>query len=90
MLCRRCGRDNRPEASFCRGCGQALLLACPNCGQTLDPDDAFCDGCGTRVNSRDGGSPGVIPEQPAFVEAQGHVVENTGDAEFVVILVELK
>jgi len=28
--------------------------------------------------------------EPAFVEAQDHVVENTGDAEFVVILVELK
>ena len=28
--------------------------------------------------------------EPAFVEAQGHAVDNNGDAEFVVVLVELK
>ena len=63
MLCGQCGRENRPEASFCRGCGQALVSECPSCGRTLDPDDAFCDGCGTRVDSVDVASSRVSPPQ---------------------------
>ena len=25
MICKNCGRDNRPEASYCRFCGEAIV-----------------------------------------------------------------
>ena len=49
MQCPSCGRDNRDDAKFCRGCGTSFQLACSECGQSLAPGDAFCDSCGVRV-----------------------------------------
>ncbi|MEY2567023.1 MAG: hypothetical protein QOE35_1552 [Actinomycetota bacterium] len=49
MSCPACGRENRPGARFCLGCGTALAARCAACGADLPPDARFCDGCGASV-----------------------------------------
>ncbi len=47
--CPKCETENRPEARFCDGCGNALTLSCAGCGAELRPQARFCDGCGAPV-----------------------------------------
>jgi len=49
MLCPSCGRGNREDARFCRGCGAKLARACPSCGADLEADASFCGKCGHRL-----------------------------------------
>ncbi len=57
MKCPKCGLENRPDARFCKQCGQALLHApptgssppdviCPACGATAKAGARFCPRCG--------------------------------------------
>ena len=61
--CAGCGRDNRPEALFCAGCGGALAKACGSCGAELEADARFCDRCGTPVGATN--TPSQAPPPPA-------------------------
>jgi class 3 adenylate cyclase/tetratricopeptide (TPR) repeat protein len=47
--CTACGKENRDDARFCRGCGQTLHATCPGCGADAPGDGAFCDRCGARL-----------------------------------------
>jgi class 3 adenylate cyclase/tetratricopeptide (TPR) repeat protein len=47
--CPKCETENRSEARFCDGCGNALTLSCAGCGAELRPQARFCDGCGAPV-----------------------------------------
>ena len=49
MHCASCGRENRPDALFCAGCGDALTRSCVSCDRQLDADARFCDVCGTSI-----------------------------------------
>ncbi|MGH7895417.1 MAG: zinc-ribbon domain-containing protein, partial [Candidatus Binatia bacterium] len=51
MQCGACGKENRDDARFCRGCGGALPRACAACGAALPDDATFCDRCGARVDA---------------------------------------
>jgi hypothetical protein len=59
MKCPKCGFENRPEARFCKQCGQPLQaqaapqkpptrpgIVCPACGATAKPGAGFCPRCG--------------------------------------------
>ena len=59
MKCPTCGLENRPEAQFCKQCGQPLEsqvaptappaisgTVCPACGATAKPRARFCPRCG--------------------------------------------
>ncbi|MBO4633265.1 MAG: zinc ribbon domain-containing protein, partial [Lentisphaeria bacterium] len=53
--CPKCGRELKPGAKFCGGCGmkieaQPASNACPKCGRELNPGAKFCGGCGTPVS----------------------------------------
>ena len=63
MSCPGCGRENRPGARYCSGCG-AGLRRCDACGAELPPDAQFCDTCGTHVE----------PDAPAAVAQTRKVV----------------
>jgi class 3 adenylate cyclase len=49
VLCPSCGRENREDAKFCKGCGGSLASTCPSCGADLDADASFCDKCGASL-----------------------------------------
>jgi class 3 adenylate cyclase/tetratricopeptide (TPR) repeat protein len=49
VRCAKCGKENRADARFCRGCGEALARACAACGAELPEDAGFCDRCGARA-----------------------------------------
>lgn len=54
MKCTNCGFENRPDARFCKQCGQPLpaqptppaSVICPACGATAKPGALFCPRCG--------------------------------------------
>lgn len=59
MKCPQCGLENRPDARFCKQCGQPLQAqaaqpvsppptgdVCPACGATAKPGTRFCSRCG--------------------------------------------
>lgn len=59
MKCPKCGFENRPDARFCKKCGQPMQaqaavpmppplpgLVCPACGATAKPEARFCPRCG--------------------------------------------
>jgi class 3 adenylate cyclase/tetratricopeptide (TPR) repeat protein len=48
LRCPACGHENRDAASFCDGCGSALVLTCSSCGAELRPAARFCDSCGAQ------------------------------------------
>lgn len=50
MHCNACQYENRSEARYCAGCGQALAVVCVACGNRNPPDSAFCDGCGIELS----------------------------------------
>jgi hypothetical protein len=47
--CPACGRESRPDATFCDACGARLAAACPTCGRELRAGARFCAGCGQAV-----------------------------------------
>ena len=62
MKCSKCGFENRPEARFCKQCGQPLQAqaappappatpdtVCPACGATAKPEARFCPRCGKSL-----------------------------------------
>lgn len=57
MKCPKCGLENRPDARFCKQCGQLLQAqttpspgnACPACGATTKPGARFCPRCGKPI-----------------------------------------
>ncbi|MCP4544373.1 MAG: zinc ribbon domain-containing protein [Chloroflexi bacterium] len=61
MKCPKCGLENRPDARFCKQCGQALaqqavppaipVNICPACGVTTKPKARFCPRCGKPLAS---------------------------------------
>ena len=51
MRCASCGKENREDAHFCRGCGTTLPRSCTACGAELPGDATFCDRCGARVTA---------------------------------------
>ncbi|HUS43991.1 MAG TPA: AAA family ATPase [Ilumatobacteraceae bacterium] len=64
--CDNCGRDNKPTARFCAGCGSPLARSCATCGHELDADARFCEDCGSPVTAS---SPLSEPDQIAPSEA---------------------
>jgi hypothetical protein len=55
IKCPKCGIENRPDARFCKRCGQPLQkqtsapppsTVCPACGATVKPGAHFCPRCG--------------------------------------------
>ncbi|MFQ5988031.1 MAG: zinc ribbon domain-containing protein, partial [Dehalococcoidia bacterium] len=50
LVCPRCGRETRREASFCPRCGSPLPLRCPRCGATYEVGDRFCPRCGGSIS----------------------------------------
>src|SRR5690242_8380613 len=51
MHCPACGTENRADAKFCGGCGQALGHSCPACGAANDPGMRFCNECGAPLEA---------------------------------------
>jgi class 3 adenylate cyclase len=51
VQCGCCGKENRDDARFCRGCGAALARTCTGCGAILFEDAAFCDWCGAPAGA---------------------------------------
>lgn len=54
--CPKCGKELKPNAKFCGGCGTKLesvaasaVNKCPHCGKELKPNAKFCGGCGTKL-----------------------------------------
>jgi len=74
MLCPSCGRDNREDASFCKGCGAKLARACPSCGADLEADASFCDSCGQAI-SEPAASPTPTPTVPTSFAARRYQVK---------------
>lgn len=68
--CPGCGTANKPDASYCQGCGKALLR-CPECSSLNSDAVEFCTACGramtrdrpsTRKDAGSGGQPYVVWE----------------------------
>jgi class 3 adenylate cyclase/tetratricopeptide (TPR) repeat protein len=64
VLCASCGKENRDDARFCRGCGTPLAIRCPACGAEQADDATFCDRCGARV-----GVPPAAPTPSSYTPA---------------------
>lgn len=75
MKCTRCGFENRPDARFCKQCGQPLVVAqpapppleemlCPACGAAYKPGARFCSRCGNPLTT--GAMPPQPPTQPSM------------------------
>ena len=69
MKCPKCGFENRPDARFCKQCGQPLQapaapppaeLPCPRCGAMNKPGARFCARCGAPL-----APPAPSPAPPA-------------------------
>ncbi len=63
MKCSQCGLENRPDARFCKQCGQTLqtqqavaptqsATICPACGATAKSRSHFCPRCGKPLPSK--------------------------------------
>jgi len=81
MKCPKCGDENRPEARFCKQCGQSLHprtappepptipgTVCPACGATARPRARFCPRCGRSLLAEPP-PPTAAPAQPALPTA---------------------
>jgi class 3 adenylate cyclase/tetratricopeptide (TPR) repeat protein len=66
VRCARCGKENRDDARFCRGCGAAFESACDACGASLLADAAFCDRCGAPART----APAPSSYTPAHLAAR--------------------
>ncbi len=52
-ICKRCGRANQANASYCHNCGEkrvdaTQLWICKNCGKTNEGTAKFCHNCGKQ------------------------------------------
>jgi hypothetical protein len=73
MQCPKCRFENRPEARFCKQCGQSMPVAapppqsapagvpCPTCGAMVNPGARFCQGCGNTLLAASSAPPPVSP-----------------------------
>jgi class 3 adenylate cyclase len=66
--CSRCGKENRDDARFCRGCGSPLAPTCSACGAAVLEDAAFCDRCGAPARAPTA-APAAAPAPPAAAPA---------------------
>ncbi len=78
MKCSKCGFENRPDARFCKQCGQTLRVpapatppgaVCPACGATAKPGARFCPRCGKPLPAAPTpplGQPSPPATQPAM------------------------
>lgn len=79
MKCPKCGFENRPDARFCKQCGQPLQAqptppapqpplgtVCPACGATAKPGARFCPRCGKPLTT----APTPPPTPPLRPPAQ--------------------
>jgi len=73
MKCSNCGFENRPDARFCKQCGQPLAaqgapppgeMLCPACGASYKPGARFCSRCGNPLTT--GAMPSQPPTQPSM------------------------
>ena len=77
MKCPTCSHENRPEAQFCKQCGQSLGsraapaappaiqgTVCPACGATAKPRARFCPRCGKPLPEEP--SPPLKETQPSM------------------------
>ncbi len=73
MKCSNCGFENRPDARFCKQCGQPLVapgapppeeMLCPACGASYKPGARFCSRCGNPLTT--GAMPSQPPTQPSM------------------------
>jgi len=53
MKCPKCQAKNRPEAYFCKACGNRLEVSCPACGNINTPHSRYCDKCGHDLRESD-------------------------------------
>ena len=68
MRCTSCQHQNRPDARYCGGCGQPLLVICATCGKNNSPASRFCDDCGTKLAG--GTPPGTLsPTRQSYTPA---------------------
>ena len=49
MECQNCHAENTESRTFCRECGNKLLLTCPECNAENMSDDKFCGKCGNNL-----------------------------------------
>lgn len=76
MKCSKCGFENRPEARFCKRCGQSLQAEtapptagtiCPACGATAKPEARFCPRCGKPLAAEPAHPPSPTKDtEPSF------------------------
>jgi RNA polymerase subunit RPABC4/transcription elongation factor Spt4 len=65
VACPECNKDNRPDASYCIGCGNALqpleryqgvqageTEKCAHCGRMTTPEARWCPGCGKPMSGQ--------------------------------------
>ncbi|RLC72296.1 MAG: hypothetical protein DRI81_16580, partial [Chloroflexi bacterium] len=78
MQCTKCGFENRPNARFCKRCGEPMQTEqpapqasappqgtiCPACGATAKPGARFCPRCGKPL-AAEPASPPAGPPPPA-------------------------
>jgi hypothetical protein len=69
MECPRCGKANRDDARFCRGCGATLSEACGACGAPLLADAAFCDRCGAARGAAAPAAPPPLAPPSSYMPA---------------------
>ncbi len=49
--CGACQQNNKPDARYCKGCGQPLYEKCSECPHDVLLTDKFCDSCGTDLEA---------------------------------------
>lgn len=53
MICPKCGKENTPDASFCKNCGFSFKEnCCPKCGKVNSPSSKFCQSCGASLENK--------------------------------------
>jgi ribosomal protein L40E len=57
--CSSCGRNNSPEAQFCRHCGSSDWggTKCEKCGRLNSSDSYYCSHCGLQIGIPDNDRP---------------------------------
>ena len=82
MKCLKCGFENRPDARFCKQCGQPLQAkpptgtTCPACGAANDSDARFCRACGKPLAAAPAAAAAPTeaePTLPTSVQIEGSV-----------------
>jgi ribosomal protein L40E len=57
--CGQCGKENAPEAQFCRRCGSSDWggTKCEKCGKLNPSDSQYCSHCGLQLGAPDNDRP---------------------------------